>query len=323
MGFLDAVGGAFTSAENTVSDAAYQGACGVGNAVSGAVTSVENGITGGVHKAEDWVDEGSHSLAAKVADVPVLGTAAKMGADAATFGTQVVGGVVGGATSFAGGLVNAAAHPLNTLGGLEAIAEHLPGGQILTAAHQGLNVLEGKESVKDAYNNTFDAQTTMHNDAEFWGKMKDGIVDPYKQEASEGRYGEMVGRGIFDVGSLLAGAGEAEAGTKVAEVAGDAGKVGAASADAAKIAAASTDASKLADATKVADKAPSTLRMPQVAPAPALPPVADLADASKVADKAPSTLRMPQVAPASAHPPVADLAAMQGEVADKGPRAPS
>src|SRR5262249_10564717 len=193
-------------------------ACDVGNEVGGAVKSAENGIMDGVHGAEDFVSNESHALAGTVADVPVLGTLANGAADMVSTNAQLLGGVVGGATTLVGGVVNAVAHPLDTAAGLEALAEHSPGplGTMLTAGHNALNVVEGKESVDDALNNTLNPLAVAQNDAKFFGAMGDAILDPYKKEAAEGRYGEMAGRAAFDIGSLLIGAGEVEAGADAA-----------------------------------------------------------------------------------------------------------
>src|SRR6266545_2960603 len=101
-----------------VAVAGYDAACDVGNTISGGVKWAEEGITSGIHSAEDWVNEESHALAGMVSDVPILGTVAEGAADAVSFGTEVAGGIVGGASTLVGGLVNAAAHPIDTVKGV-------------------------------------------------------------------------------------------------------------------------------------------------------------------------------------------------------------
>src|SRR5438552_16363239 len=130
MSFWDAVGDAVSGAASSVADVAtdaYHGACAAGSAVSGAVNTATKAVGDGVGTAEHWVDENSHALANKVADVPVVGTAAQMAADAATTYTNFEGGVVNAATGMVGGVANAVAHPLDTVNGLNEMASHMPG----------------------------------------------------------------------------------------------------------------------------------------------------------------------------------------------------
>src|SRR5215813_15207916 len=93
---------------------------------NGPLDWFEEGITNSVHGAEDWVSSTSHGLANRVADVPVVGALAKGAADQVSFNAEMAGGAVGGATSLVGGLADAALHPMETLGGLEAVGEHIP-----------------------------------------------------------------------------------------------------------------------------------------------------------------------------------------------------
>jgi hypothetical protein len=248
----------------------YHGACDVGKEISGGVKWAEDGITSGVHSAEDWVDQESHALASTVADVPVLGTLAESVADNVSMTTEVLGGVVGGATSLVGGVVNAVAHPLDTASGIEALAEHVPvTGDLLRMGHNALNVVEGKESVGEALDHSFNPLTIAQDDAKFWGAMGSAIIDPYKQSIDEGRYGEVAGRAAFDIGSLLIGAGEANAGVKGAEVAADAARATEIAADAARGSEIAADAARgsevAADAARGSEVAADTARGSEVA----------------------------------------------------------
>jgi hypothetical protein len=229
---------------------AYKDACDFSTDVTAGVNELEGDVTSGLHSAEDWVDTESHELASEVKDVPVVGTLAGAAADTVTMETQLAGGIVGGATTMVGGLVNAVYHPIDTLTGLEALGEHLPGpaGEALTAAHNALNVVEGKESIGDALDNTFNPLKTAENDAKFFGAMGKAMLDPYEQSAKEGRYGEVAGRAAFDIGSMLLGAGEAEA-------AADAGRAGSIAADAARGTEAAADAGRVVGETSKATEA--------------------------------------------------------------------
>jgi hypothetical protein len=70
----------------------------------------------------------------------------------------------------------------------------------------------------------------MKDDAAFGEQMMKGIIKPYQQENSQGKYAEAAGRGVFDIGSIIltegAGAGVEGAANvaRGAEVAGDATK---------------------------------------------------------------------------------------------------
>src|SRR5262249_35038222 len=161
----------------------------------------------------------SHALAGQVSDIPVVGTAAQMAADGVTAYTNFEGGVVKGATDMIGGVANAVAHPIDTVAGLNAMAQHIPGpvGDMARAGNEAYKVATGEEGVGDAVNNAFNPLAHAQSDIDFWKGMGNAIADPYKKEIADGKYAEALGRGAFDIGSLLAGAGEAGAASKTAE----------------------------------------------------------------------------------------------------------
>lgn len=258
-----------SSAVNTVggvASAGYQRAVNLTNTASGYIQRAERGITRGLHAAEDWVDQGTHGLAGRVANVPVVGSFAQGVADGMTMGTQLAGGVLGGATTMAGGIANAALHPIDTVTGVEAMAEHTPGplGMITRETHDLINVARGKQTMGGMINRAVNPLATMQEDAQFWGKMGSAIVDPYRQSVKEGRYGEALGRGIFDVGSMLIGVGEVGEAARGVGVASDAARA-ADVADVARVAGsagettrslgATTDATRAIEATTDATRA--------------------------------------------------------------------
>ncbi|HEX3478347.1 MAG TPA: hypothetical protein VHT91_25175 [Kofleriaceae bacterium] len=220
-------------------------------------------MTSGVHWIEDEVDHGTHDLASRVADVPVLGTLAEGAADAVTFATQVDGGVIGGATSLLGGVANAVVHPIDTARGLETMAEHLPGpvGQSLRLGHGLIDMATGDASLGDVADRAFNPLAEARENERYWGNVGSALLNPYRQSFEQGRYGEIVGRGAFDIGLLLSGAGEAEA----AGTAGTAGRVG-----------------ELAEASRVAE----TADVARVADAADAARIAETADGARVAETA-------------------------------------
>ena len=236
-GAIDTVGG--------VASSAYHGAVNLTNTASGYIQRAERGVTNGLHAAEDWVDQGSHALAGRVANVPLLGSVAQGVADQVTMGTQLVGGVLGGATTMVGGIANAALHPIDTVAGVEAMVEHSGGpiGTVARGAHDLIDVARGRQTMGGMINRAVNPLATAQEDAEFWGRMGSAITDPYRQSMSEGRYGEALGRGVFDIGSMLIGAGEVGEAARGAGVAGDVAR-----------------ASELADATRAAGTVGETTR---------------------------------------------------------------
>lgn len=121
------------------------------------------------------MDSGSHTLAGYVKDVPLIGTLAEDAADAATFVAQVGGGVVGGAATLAGGVVNSALHPIDTARGLESMAEHVPVlGTGLKVGHGLLNAATGDADLGDAMDAALDPKRSMKDDADYWGQSRIG-----------------------------------------------------------------------------------------------------------------------------------------------------
>jgi len=259
----DATTSAASSAGSFVADtatSAYDGVVGAADTASGYIHRAEDGVTSGMHWMEDAVDHGSHALAGTVADIPVVGTVAEGLADAATFQAQITGGVIGGATTLVGGVANAAVHPLDTARGLETMAEHLPGpaGQALRMGHGLVDMATGDASFGDVMDRSFNPIREQEEDQRYWGAVGNALIDPYKKSWREGRYGEVVGRGAFDIGMLLSGVGEAEgagAAARASEVAnaarvaevGDVARLGEV-ADAARV-------GETADAARVAETA--------------------------------------------------------------------
>jgi hypothetical protein len=85
-------------------------------------------------------------------------------------------------------------------------------------------LIHGKDPIA-AMGKTLDPSKNAQENGAFWGKVGSEFIKPYKKSVDEGKPMEAVGRGIFDIGSLVIGAGEAKAATKTAEVASVVGKV--------------------------------------------------------------------------------------------------
>ena len=261
-GAAHTVGGLASDAYHGVANtatSAYNGAVNLTNTASGYIQRAEGGITHGLHAAEDWVDHGTHALAGRVANVPVLGGIASGMADQLTAGTQILGGMVGGATTMVGGIANAALHPISTAAGVEAMVEHsrTPLGTMARGGHDLIDVARGQRSFGSMINRAVNPLATAREDAQFWGRMGSAIIDPYRASVHEGRYGEALGRGVFDIGSMLIGAGEAGEAGRGAAVAGEVGRT-ADVAEAARAAGTTADAARAAGTTGEAVRATGT-----------------------------------------------------------------
>jgi hypothetical protein len=189
------------------------------NAVSHGVDVAEGAVRTGMHHAEDWVDHGTHALADRVSNVPVLGALAHSAADGITADAQFVGGVAEGATDFVGGLVNTVAHPINTAKGLEALGEHAGIPILSSTLRAGHDLIDGRSlgETADRALNPFN-ESTRREDGQFWHQAWNGIKEPYARSVNEGRPMEALGHGAFDLASMLVGVGEAGDAARIAEV---------------------------------------------------------------------------------------------------------
>lgn len=158
------------------------------------IHKAETAVESGVDWAEDKVTHSANWAAAKAQGIPLAEQAAAGGAQVIEGGAQLAGGSLKGAAGLLGGAANMAVHPIDTAKGLAAMVEHVP--------------IRGKE-----------------DDLQYWKGVGKAISAPYAQSINEGKPLEAVGRGIFDIGSLFIGAGEAGAAAKGGEAAGIAGKV--------------------------------------------------------------------------------------------------
>jgi hypothetical protein len=267
------VGDAASSVGSAVSDAAsgaWDFTKDVGSTIYGGMKSA----AGGIHKATEWATDGidwledkassgAHWLADKAEGIPVLEQLASGGAWLVDESTQITGGVLKGATSLAGGVLSMAANPVDTAVGLERMAEHvsIPGiPNPLKALHGLYNVAAGDESWGELANNTFNPVASMEQDAKFFGQMGKALIAPYQQSIEKGKYGDALGRGLFDALAFIGTGGEsaaAEAGVEGLSVASRIGEAG----ELAK----GTEALEAANAASNAGKATEALEAANVA----------------------------------------------------------
>jgi hypothetical protein len=191
-----------------------------------------------VDSVESTVSDLAHDAAEAVSDVPVLGTVAEVGADMVEGIAQFDSGLLKGAGTLVGGIVNMAEHPVDTVMGLESMTEHIPiVGTPLKAVHEVYDIAVNDKDIGDAI-----SDLNPVNDLNYWEKVGSAVIKPYEQEIEEGKYMEAFGRGVFDIGSILLTGGEAVA----VEGAADAGRV----AEVARVAEGAEVASDAARATE-------------------------------------------------------------------------
>src|SRR5262249_45489340 len=97
--------------------------------------------------------------------------------------------------------------------------EHVPGiGTGLKAAHGMVDVAMGNATMADVGKGLEPGQS-LKDDSSYWGNVRNAITEPYRKAIAEGRGAEAIGRGAFDIGTLLSGTGAAGVASKAGEVA--------------------------------------------------------------------------------------------------------
>jgi hypothetical protein len=183
----------------------------------------------------NWVEEGvsglAHSAADAVSDVPILGSVASAGASMVDFNAQFSGGTLRALGGMVGGIASMAEHPLDTAMGMEKMAENfgLPGYMNpLRVGHGIYDVATGQRGLADAANHWLNPIESMKQSQEFGttmlmgqqdidGERHGGLIEGYREAWEKGRYAEIAGRVVADVGSLFLGVGEVGAAGKVGE----------------------------------------------------------------------------------------------------------
>ena len=251
------VGSALASGAETVWDVGSNLVGEAGSAIAAGADTVVNtgsevasGIYSGmkqagkaVHGAEQWVEggigdlmsmskEGWNMLAEEAEGIPVIEDLASGAAWVGGHAADFTGGVLKGATHLVGGVAGMVVNPVDTAIGLRGLAEHAriaPGmPNPLQVAHGLYNVIANDADLGSELNRTLNPAEITKGDYTMLKGLATGIAQPYIESYEQGNYGEMAGRGVFDIAMLLLGAGEAGAAAKGAEAAGVARGLGAA-----------------------------------------------------------------------------------------------
>ncbi|MNK60053.1 hypothetical protein D3C87_791800 [compost metagenome] len=186
--------------------------------------------------AEAKVDESAKKVEKATGNNPLV----KLFTGFGRFQTQVLGGALKAVGDMVGGVVNAVAHPIQTLKGLWGLAAHIPFSPP-NLIHVGMQVMQGKGFSE-----------ILDEEKRYMTGVWNGLTAGYQTAIKEGKWGEIPGRLLVDVGSLLIGAGEANATAKGISSAGkaaglvdDVAKVASVADDVAKVAAVADDVAKV------------------------------------------------------------------------------
>jgi hypothetical protein len=193
------------------------------------------------HEHKNWFDrlvDGGESLVHKsLGRIPLIG-------GLFNFAGDVVGGALKAAGDMVGGIATAIAHPIKTLEGLWSLAAHIPFSPP-NLLHVANEVIHGHGP-----------SDILAEEGNYLKGVWNGLTAGYQQSIADGKYGEVPGRLIVDVGSFLIGAGEVNATAKGVAAAG---KVGEALADTGRAAEVVADASKAVEVTADAGKGAEVL----------------------------------------------------------------
>jgi hypothetical protein len=266
-----------------------------------------------IHGAETWVtqqaragEDAMHQLNHDVIDnnpVPALRSVGRPLAAYTNFLAESTGGAIDGAARLVGGTADSLLHPINTVEGMANLAMHSTPGAIEDDVYR---VAAGRDSY-------FSDMVAGHPDAH--GNRHGGLVEPYRESYDQGRYGEIVGRGIVDVGSFfIPGGGEAADAAHAVEAA-DVAHVAEETAGVAHVAEETGEAAHVAEeATEVA---PAPARQPQVDYAAQVRAIADGTDVPEHVSPA-EACHVPSVEPPAAATPPAPAAPAAPEAAAPG-----
>jgi len=216
--------------------------------------------------AEAKVDEAASKVEKATGNNPLV----KLFTGFGRFQTQVAGGALKAVGDMVGGIVNAVAHPIQTLKGLWGLAAHIPFSPP-NLIHVGVQAMQGKSFSE-----------ILNEEKQYMKGVWNGLTAGYQTAIKEGKWGEIPGRLLVDVGSLLIGAGEANAAAKgissagkaaglvddvakVASVADDVAKVASVVDDVAKVASVADDVAKASRLQTAVNAATSAIKGSRVA----------------------------------------------------------
>ena len=170
----------------------------------------------GLNEAEEGINNATKATADTISDIPIVGDMAKPYVDTAAnyveSQTEITVGGLKAVGTMAGGVSTLAADPEGTAKMAWKMGENTPLPPMMNPfrlAHAGYDYVTNNENLdlSDVYRRHLDPVTALKEKAAQDTGMLDGMLDPYKQSWEQGRYGEMAGRAMVDIGSLFIGGG--------------------------------------------------------------------------------------------------------------------
>ena len=226
----------------------------------------------GIDWAEDEAKSGTGWLADKAKGIPVLEQVADAGKSFVDTSVDITGGALKGVTGMAGGILSAAADPVDTAKALYTMSEHIPGvglpQKMLSGAY---DLAFTDKSLGDVANQTLNPM----EDARYWGNMAKGLWSPLQQSINAGKPGEAVGQAGVQIAAMFTGAGEAGVAGEAAEGAEAAQAAEAAEAAEGAEAATGAEAAEGAGAASSTPVVPEEPAVPSSNPTPAAEPGAE------------------------------------------------
>lgn len=252
---------------------AYNKVSGWTDAAGGYLHRAEQTYDHGVDAAESQLQRPSQWIAEQAHGISGVEGAAEGYASLSKHVTHLLGGIFKGTGSALFGLGNAAVHPLDTLRGLVTMGSHLPGSPFW-ALRQGYKQATGHYDVAAhgadpgaALNPAY----AFNEDADYWKGVGSHLIAPYRASVNQGKPMEAMGRGVFDIGSLVFGAGEAKAAAEAGELSKAAEVSKAATVGDVTKAAEVSKAGEVADLAKASEGADATQATKTAAAEPAPP----------------------------------------------------
>lgn len=183
-------------------------AAGVQPFMDGVLDSLERGVTRATDALEAKAVQDAEHRAAMLKKLPALKPLVETDRWVARQTSQLVAGLGQGAGTVAVGMGRMVVHPLDSLKGMFALGEHIPVPlNPLRLAHGLYDVAIGGKAPLEAARHHLDPRVVLQEDGAFARQLAEGVMAPYRQSLREGKPAEALGRGLFDVGSLVFAAG--------------------------------------------------------------------------------------------------------------------
>src|SRR5262249_7651673 len=139
---------------------------------------------------EDKAKAATGWVAGQAKGIPVLEQVADAGKAVVDTAVDVQGGVLKGATQLVGGVLGAAANPVDTVKGLETMAEHIPVvGTPAKLVHGAYDLATGEKSLGQVA----DEALNPMSDVKYWGGVAKAVASPMIKAVEDGKPGEAVG----------------------------------------------------------------------------------------------------------------------------------